>query len=500
MMATDPGLLADTYGWDTAFAIRATDVNAAIVRAHSSPPNFSASTADPHTGKTVTVTGDFGDWQLTLGGSGKLVRFSTPVTSLVASGTSPSGQPESFTYGPGAFEIEVELTYIPHTDPPTDGSGTFHNLVVKTAAVAEEQVVTVLTGYGFGDSTDPAHLPFSEVADDVEAAMQEWFNENLADFEHVFATVNLNRDADHGQFAWLLPSYTSYAYSDGATLDDSVLGILCMTGGRTGQGLDQEISTNAIPAGSRGGFLIAPERFISEMLWPSMPLVYEGVQMTDFKMRTDATGLTLANGPVEIKSVTDDDGNAYETQLRNLEISTADQTLTVDATTRVEVSAGIHAFTHSIATFDLQLKDLSPTEQTIFYVQTDSVPPEHWTEESEGVKIAKIFEGIIAAVIVVVVGVLTDGAGFVIAAVVVGILAGVAAKVPDIIGAANTDASPSLSLLTFNAVDPLQWSDQQDFTLDQVCLNYSLQMGGTPHFGAADAAAGGTGAPASSTP
>ncbi|WP_218511636.1 TULIP family P47-like protein [Variovorax sp. dw_308] len=476
--------MADTYGWDTVFAIRADDVNAAIKTLATSPKTFSASTIDPHTQATIQVSGTFSDWAITLGGSGKLLHMSTPVTSLVAAGT-VNGQPVSFTYGAGSFEIEVELEYVPHTDPPPPGAtGTFHKLIVKaTPPVPQQQVVTVLGGYDFDNSTDPQHLPFASVSDDVIAAMQTWFNANLGDFEHVFATVNLGRDADQGQFAWLLPTYSSYAYIDGATLDTSILGILCMTGGRDGSGLDQEVSPNAIPAGSRAGFLIAPERFVNEMLWPSMPLVYAGASTTDFAPRSDGTGLTLASGPVSIKDMVDSSGSSHTTVLQNFELSTADATLTIDATTQTEVSPGIQAYTHNVASYTMALHQASPTVQTIYYVQSGKVTVEHWTQESEGVKLTKIFEGIAAALITIAVGLLTDGAGFVIAAVVMGVLAGVAAKVPDIIADANTDAAPSVSLLTFNAVDPLQWSDQKDFTLDQVALNYSLQMGGTPHFG-----------------
>ncbi len=481
---SDSGLKADTYGWDTVFAIRADDVNASIKRLATSPTTFSGSTTDPATHKSVQVSGGFSDWHITLGGSGKLLNMRTPVTSLVASGTTAGGQPLTFTFGPGSFEIQVELEYVPHTDPPADASGTFHNLVVKASPEAPaEQVVTVLGGYDFGTSTDEHKLPFADVADDVIAAMQTWFNDHLGDFEHVFATVNLNRTADQGQFAWLLPTYTSYAFVDGPTLDESVLGILCMTGGRPATGLDQEVSPNAIPAGSRAGFLIAPERFIAEMLWPSMPLVYAGAKPADFAPRTDGTGLTLAKGPVTIKDMVDDDGNPHTTVLQNLEVSTADATLTIDATTSVEVSPGIQAFTHNTVAYTMALHQVSPTVQTIFYVQDGKAVVEHWTEESEGVAITKILAGIAAALIAIVIGVLTDGAGFVIAALVLGVLVGVGDKVPDIIAAANTDDSPSVSLLTFNAVDPLQWSDQKDFTLDQVALNYSLQMGGTAHFG-----------------
>ncbi|WUR15893.1 TULIP family P47-like protein [[Empedobacter] haloabium] len=481
-MPDNDSLMADTYGWDTAFAIRVDDVNATIQRKGTSPKDFSTSTQDPNTGIAVAVTGTFSDWHITLGGSGKLIHMATPVVALAAKGNVPGTGPVDFTFGPGSFEIEVELEYVPHTDAPASGSGTLHNLKVRAAAPAGPSVVTVLDASGFGTSTDASHTPFDAVADDVKAAMQTWFDANLGDFEHVFATVNLNRTADRGQFAWLLPTYSSYAYIDGATLDDSILGILCMTENRSATGLDQEISPNAIPAGARAGFLIAPARFISEMLWPSMSIVYKGTKPGDFQLNTDGTGLSLSNGEVTIDDLVDDDGNAHTTVLQDFELTTTDQLLTVNATTRVEVSPGIQAFTKVVNSYDLCLHQLASGKQTIYYVERNAVPAEHWTTESEGVEITKILEGVIAALITVAIGVATGGAGFAAAAIVMGILAGVGSMVPDIIAAANTDAAPPIDLLLFNATDPLQWSDQADFNLTGVALNYALQMGGTPSF------------------
>jgi hypothetical protein len=200
-------------------------------------------------------------------------------------------------------------------------------------------------------------------------------------------------------------------------------------------------------------------------------------------MRVDNTGLILANGPVTIESMKDGDGVPHTTILQNFELSTANETLMIDATTKVEVSPGIHAFTHNVVSYNVELHKLNDGTGTLYYVQHGKATTEHWTQESEGVQLAKILEGVVAGLITVAIGVLTGGAGFAIASVVIGVLAGIAADIPDMIATTNTDESPSVSLLIFNAVDPLQWSDQKDFYLDQVALNYALQMGGITHFG-----------------
>ncbi|MEL6533788.1 MAG: TULIP family P47-like protein [Bacteroidota bacterium] len=484
MSSSDSGLKADTYGWDTAFGIRVTDVNASIKRKKTSPKSFEGTTKDPNTNHLITVTGDFSDWKITQGGSGKLIHMETPVTGFTAKGKGRNGDELTFTYGPGRFVIEVELEYVPHTDPPKDGSGTFHNLKVKHTADGGQKEVTVMGGYGFGTSTSDPKTPYSAIQDDVEAAMQNWFNAHLIDFEHVFATVNLNRTADKGQFAWLLPTYTSYAYIDHDTLDDSILGILCMTENRSADGLVQEISPNVIPKGSRAGFLIAPHRFVQDMVLPSMPLVYKGVSTDDFALKTDKAGLSLANGPITIPDLKDkSNGKSYKAELKNFELSTSDGALTIDATTRVTVSPHIWAFTQHIASYDLALHTTKEGKQTIFYKAKGKPTSNHWTEHDATISDLTIWEAIIAALITILVGILTGGAGFAIAALITGILVGIASKIPGMIEAANTDDSPAIDLLAFNAVDPLQWSDQKDFNLDQVSLNYSVQMGGTPKFG-----------------
>lgn len=466
---------ADTYGWDTAFGIRVDDVNAAIKRAKSSPTAFQAVGEDALSGTKFTVSGSFGDWRITLGGSGKLIHMATPVTTMDVKGGSAA-----FTFSEGAFVIEVRLHYLPHTDQPAGSTGTFHDLQVKHVSddPHNEPIVTIVS------STFP-QANYGAVQVDVENAIRDWFNENLKDFTHVFATVNLNRTADKGQFKWLLPTYTSYAYIDGATEDASILGILCMTDGRSAAGKVEEISPNVIPPGSRAGFLISSERFLSEMVLPSMGIVFKGSNPSDYALATDNKSITLkGNNPVQLDDITHD-GKTYAPILKSLTIATTDERLMLDATTMVEPSWEIYAYSHNVSAYNIVLHTLNNGKQTLYY-QPPPAPyqptEEHWTEKGEGVEITEIIQKIIAALLILVIGIATDGAGFVAAALIIGLLSGVANEIPAMIAAANTDDAPPIDMLQFNCVDPLQWADQQDFTLDQAALNESLQLGGTPHF------------------
>src|SRR5882724_2824617 len=68
--------LIDTFGWDTVFGIKMPDVNTAIRKNASSPPNFTGSSS-----YGATASGNFGIWQLTQGGSGATLYMSVPIPS-----------------------------------------------------------------------------------------------------------------------------------------------------------------------------------------------------------------------------------------------------------------------------------------------------------------------------------------------------------------------------------------------------------------------------------
>jgi hypothetical protein len=334
-----------------------------------------------------------------------------------------------------------------------------------------------------------AEANYEEFRDDIEQAITEWFDENLNDFVHVFATVNLNRTADKGQFEWILPTTTSYAYIDGETVNDSILGILCMTEGRSSEGLLEEVSPNAIPAGSRAGFLISPERFLAKLVLPTMPVVFKGSHSESFEIGPDNRSIVLKDDqPLQLGEI-EHNGTKYSPLLMRLEISTTAGQITIDATTKVEPSWEIYSFSHNVNSYDITLHTIGSGDnrgqQTIFY--TTPPPPykpvnEHWNETGPGVEILEIIQKIIAALLAIIITIVTEGAGAVAAALILGVLSGVASEIPDIISAANTDDAPPIGMLRFNCIDPIRWADQADFTLNQAAMNVSLQLGGTPHF------------------
>ena len=460
--------IADTYGWDTAYAIPVAEVNSAIVKAGSSPPSFSASVPDDQGNQAYAVSGSFGAWQICMGGDGKDVRFIIPIPSM----TLDYNGLQNFSNA--SVVIEVQLEYVPHTEQPPPGQGSLVNLVVKSSSDEPEVppvAIIELNVPGVGSILTQSFL---------EEGLLVWFNANLADFAHVFSTVNLNEMADSGQFSWLTPNYTGYAYIDRTSLDDSLLGVLCMTGGRSGDDLIEELSPNAIPDGSTSGFLISQERYLVELLLPSLPVAFPGTQTSDFELTTDKTGLVLKQ-EVQIDDI-ESDGSRYPTTLQQLSISVQGQNIEINAQTKVEVSPGIWSYCQSISTYQIVLQNTPSGQATLVYQPVGEPVQNNWTEQGPGVEITEIIAGIVAGLVIVVLGILTDGAVFAIGVLVIGLLAGAGMVTPDLIAAIGTDDAPSIDMLVFNSTDPIVWSDQQDFQLQSAGLNCSLQLGGMALF------------------
>ena len=85
--------------------------------------------------------------------------------------------------------------------------------------------------------------------------MTNWFNANLADFTYIFATVNVGAQLSSSGFQWLAPTYTGYAYVDGADTLSSYLAVLCATQNHPPGNLVGQVSQMAVPVGARAGLL-----------------------------------------------------------------------------------------------------------------------------------------------------------------------------------------------------------------------------------------------------
>src|SRR5215813_7155576 len=106
---------AETYGWDTVFAIPIPSVNEAIVNHRSSPSGFTYSDSE------IDASATFGDWQIVQGGSGKAIYLSLPLQSITLAIHSTG---KHLALPTGTAVIEVQLQYVAQSGANAgDGQG-----------------------------------------------------------------------------------------------------------------------------------------------------------------------------------------------------------------------------------------------------------------------------------------------------------------------------------------------------------------------------------------
>jgi len=470
----------NTLNWDTVFAIPIPYVNSTIISKKSSPQNFDYSSP-----KKDTIKGDFDNWQIIQGGDGALIWMTVPVNNV-----SGSFDLSNFQWDQGELIIEVHLEYIPHTD-----NEMMNDLKVKTKSLDPENPVvslknTIFTKPVKGDAVD--NFGAEVVESVISSFLIDWLNENLADFDHIFTTVNINKKIDkYAQWAWCKPSYTDYAYCDAPTLDKSILGVLCMTGGRkAGSSQIQQIDPYVIPAGDKAGYLVSPLRFLEDLMLPTLPFKWENSTTSDYEVVSNAdtqTGkyqhvLKLKDNTTIKLDETYHDGSSYTPYMTKMSITNEGNQIIFNTYTETDVGIGVTAWCQTTHWYTIEL-GTNKNGQTLKYRELKNAVVEHGTHASEGTEILKwmiIVAGVIATIVLAFV---TDGAALVVGGVIIGCLIGIAAASPDIIEAVNNDTAPNLDLLTLNTTDPIQWSAEDIFKLTSSQLNNALQLGGDPNFG-----------------
>lgn len=467
------GYAASTHGWDTVFAISAGDVNRAIVDKKTSPSSFAC--ADD----LYSVTADFGDWQIAQGGDGKNIRLSIPMSDIQLTVLS-SGKVIPI---PSATTIaEIELACLPHTDTDQiEVAGTNGTAVaLKAKTTSDDPTVPVFMVI---ETTVPEPGSVHEMTLAVVGQLlQEWGNANLAEFNHVFSVVILNDTEDSGQWQFVMPSYVSYAYLDnGGSVDSSLFGVLCMTGGRDGSANNSQIAFNAIPEGSVAGFLISQTRTLYDLVRPAIKLAYPGLTDDNFLMDAAAEKLYLQDGvTIDMPPAVDKSGTYYP-KLKALTVSCEGSLFTLVSYTETEIGPGITATCSTIHYYTLELIDTSDG-QTLGFKSFQDPSVVHGTHQSEGAILTELLIALAATVALIVLTILTDGAALIIGGLVIGLLMGADQILPPLIEKVNGDDSPSLDLLRVNAIDPIRWPNSKEFKLDYGMLNVSLQLGGNPGF------------------
>ncbi|MDH5773384.1 MAG: TULIP family P47-like protein [Nitrospirota bacterium] len=385
--------IVDTMGWDTVTAITYKDVNDSIVQQGSSPTSFTQVAPD----NSASVSGSFGQWALSTGGSGADIMMMLPVTSgtVTVQGT-------DYPIASATATVLVRANFLPQPNAPNSQA-----LVLQTAPTAS---VTLPASV---ESLQPAQSNFLADAA-LRQLLQDWLNNNLQDFNHTFAVVDFNAEFSVEGLNWLRPSHTGYAVAEpstGATLDNSVFAVMCLIDGNTNvAGLEFQVSPFAIPADKKAGFVISSEKFLKHMMLDAMPMMFDGIPNEKsseyFKIDNDGTRITNIQ-PVTLRDTKLDNGKIVNPTIdaRKYSIAVNETELQIGMTDATfEYSPGITVHLNYEGASTLSFDATNDILDLMVVSQSGSGS----VEVGQGLRIAEIVISVVALVLSVVGGI---GAG-----------------------------------------------------------------------------------------
>ncbi|MEL7163518.1 MAG: TULIP family P47-like protein, partial [Bacteroidota bacterium] len=316
----------------------------------------------------------------------------------------------------GTAIMEVNMQYVPHnTTRQAAVQSKPMALKVNPTALSPEQPAAVLVSLTLSKDVGTV----SEAI--IEEGLKDWLNGNLREFDHIFSVVDLNRMIDQKQWGFVTPNYTSYCFMDADNLQDSVLGVLTMTGNRTGEHLDSQLSNNIIPSGSVAGFLVSQQRTLLDLVRPAIEQAYPGLTDDNFLIDNSGTKLYLKDGvSVKTKPVVKH-GSTYYPVLKQLSIEATGQILTLQSYTETEVAAGITAQCTATNWYEIQL-GTSSKGQTLKFVKSQKGDIVHKIHQSEGSILTKIIIELVAAVALIILTIVTDGAALVVGGLIIAMM------------------------------------------------------------------------------
>lgn len=457
-----------TFGWDTAFAVRIENVNAAIVSQKSSPAGFSFT--DPADAQ-VHCSGTFGDWQVVRGGDGSGVNVQLPLLSISGQMKDNDGY-VPYTCAGASIIVTVRLTYF-DTGQPNE-----QNLKVKPTSDTPD--VPVVELYSADFSQHPVQPSYALYA--IQAAVMNWCADNLADFEHVFSVIDINDEADTGAWSFLKPTAVSYAYVDGETDADAFLGVLAMTTGSPSGGLQQVLDTRIVQASEEGAFCISRGLLLSKLILPNLMALWPNLQATQISVLDDCIKLN-PNQSVDLPQ-TEYQGNTYTPQLKQFTLSIEGQQVTIDAYTETDVQDGVTAWCRNVAQYTLVKSTNKSGQTTLAYEQLGEPQTSNGHYIAEWVEITDAILAVVLGVALAALAIVTGGAAVPIIAVIGALIVGAVALSPTIDGMIQNNDAPAIDLLQENIYAPIVWTDSQAFAVSSVDLNGSLRLGGALGFSA----------------
>jgi hypothetical protein len=433
-----------------------------------------------------------------LGGSGGIVFLAIPITT----GSMTSGSKEYSMNGAIAY-ISVKLKYIPQIPKGTQSKEGLAKVLAKVSAnvfASLEFTNEVLEIDDLKADTkdrsdmDPAVVvqnlifmdkpPTTYIRALMIGALQEWFTANIIQFAYIFATVNLNQKAAQLEFQWLQPTYTGYAYFDGASEEDAYFAILNMTDGRSPDGLSHQIAPKSIPTGSRAGFNIALPRYMEKVIFPGLVKGFPHASSSSFTLKNNNTTIDNTElidcDQVKVGLIW------YTPVIHDFILQVVGNEIQIYTKTITNISPGIRSVVLNTTYQTIVVVTKPDGSQTLDFQETQPPRTSSYIDKDTWVTITELVVAIAGAVAGIIAGAVLKGvAKIIMACVIIGIVFALAAATPALIaavaGGGAAEALPPIDLMVLNATAPVRWPGSAEFTLDGAMLNGAFQLGGNPH-------------------
>ncbi len=464
----------DPNGWDVVSAVRIGDINTVIRNAGTSPTSFSANPVEG-----ATIAGSFDPWAISPDGNGLLINLAVPIKNVAVSYRGMNA-----VLAEGVAQVRVHLQYMPAGPRMMAAPGggeqevETHLLVLKIAPHAgvlgtgeDARVAQVL-------SVDGGRAIPTRLYSVLKVGLDQWFNANLAAFQHVFATVNIVKtahDETEGGFDWLVPSTVSYAFGHNAeTPEDSILSILCMTGGRKGDGLIAQAQADMIPQGANAALCISRQRIAHDMIGRGLPLAFDGLEASDLLYSSKDTAVSVKKR-LKLDNVKDEKGKSYSPYLQRMMVHVGETEVKLESETHTEITKGVWSIINTIDTYTYGLTENSKKQKTMAFKQLSHDDKKQTKQDKDATIIEWVARGL-ALVGMVVLGFVTGGVAIVVAAIVAALLIGTITR--DAIKLISGNDGPPIDLMLTNASQAVSWSTASRFDPIFAGLNGGLQIGG----------------------
>lgn len=371
-----------TNGWDTASVCRVSDLNTSIANQKTYPLHIDYTLKEDE--DTYKLSAGFKPWSMTAGGDGGNVNLKIDFDGDTENYFMMGDKKKRITYC--SAEIQVHLNYFPQPEMIAKAGNYTLNPDTEASQVNPVSVISF-----------ESNLPELAVQPIAQAVFSAWINsrDTLQKINILFSTAQLST-YDRKDFAWLVPTYSSYAFADiGGDVGKCKFAVLCMLKGRTAP-LVHQMPAVEFTNGNNCAFMLNREVFVEYQLLPALPLSFANSSASDFTLKkSDKITITAENLKLQEVQYNNVD---YYPKLRKMTITVDEFCISCEVDFNTEISAGIVAHTFVRTQNKVQLGKNAKGEAIMEYVPDGAPVTRNETKVAAWVIVTEIIAESIVAV------------------------------------------------------------------------------------------------------